>query len=147
MGLVTDIYNNTSALIEYTLPEYTRVKYENREDYEKNSWDIKEKKYGISFGDASDAPTVNKHQGLNESIDIRLSYKFINQDRSDNGSKAAREAREDAYTLLGVARSQKLDTPAISLVTLEGISEPEYIEDGSVVIITLSVNALLRYAV
>lgn len=145
MGLVTDIYNNTSALVETTLPGYTRVKYEG--DYEKNSWEVKEKKYGVTFGDATDSPTVNRSQGLNQSIDIKLSYKFINQDNSDNGSKAAREAREDAYTLLGVARSQKLDTTAISLVTLEGISEPEFIEDGSVVIVTLSVLVQVRYAV
>ena len=142
MGIITNIKSGIEARIEATVADYAKLSYQN--DIEDNKFKGNSKGYSVNVGSSSEVDGVIGSFNLDQEYIINLTNSYNDGAKSQIGdslkSQRVTELNDDILSIYSdlLINKSSVDS-SILLISELAISEPEFIEESKIIIVSFNI--------
>jgi len=138
--IVNTIITNAKSLLSTYLTGYTQLDYEY--DIESNHFKNKNKRYGFIPKNASRSEGTTRSSTFEHVFQLILTTDFNNKSDDTQQRAAVAELFEKTHDMYKIFANNALGA---SLVEVVSISEPEVLDDKTVIVLRSDINIKYRY--
>lgn len=144
------IAGGKTVIIDTLPPEYQQLDYQEPDQFEKNNFQNKFKRYGWTSSVAVNAEDTAplQYQSLDQNFNFILMSDYNNQDDDSPQEATKSMLQEQILNVIYNMRKTKVDgTREVSNVIIGEIADPEFIDDNSTIVYVTTVIVKYRFRI